>query len=995
MPKIYTKYLILFLLIGSYTSYLTAQTDPAKPNILLIIADDLGVDASNGYQDSDILPNTPNLDALRADGLTFKNAWAAPKCTPTRANIMSGKYGIKTGVTGTPGNLETTHTSIFKELNSRTNGAYANALIGKWHLSAPADYTDPRQHGIDYYEGSFTSGVADYYNWEKISNETAFMETEYATTYFTNQAIDWIDRQNQPWFMWLAHNAPHSPFQVPPSDLYTSTNVNNNQGKYIAMIEAMDAEIGRLMSNIAPDVLANTTIIYIGDNGTPNGVLQNYPNRHGKASLYQGGVHVPMSVTGAGVTRQNEEESAMIHAIDIYATILALAGSELSGGVYNSLSFKHLLSNPDGAKRAYNYSELDNDWTIRNSQYKLIQLADGTQEFYDLMADPLEENDLITALTTEQLTIKIDLETEGAQIRTGWSCKDFILNGDEVTVDDCDASITPSDCANDNATSYTNIGCCNSQEHPNAYYETVEGDKRIVYSNNYPNHDFCFASNRMPEPIYGIYDLAATPQKAATITEVVRDNGRPRMHFGIALNGVAFAPAPAMPFIFENPNTGEFNWDWVFEPTNNQGDGQDKVALDCASAHTGPQGYHYHGNMFEYVETVQVGISSATTSPDSPMHIGWAADGFPILYRFGPDGAGGLSLLQPSYQLKTGERPGDGITSPCGPYNGKYTNDYEYNATLGDLDECNGIDRNVIISTTNGDETFNYFYVITDSFPQVPRCVVGTPADVFIDGNENLTFIDNDNDGYISTIDCDDNNAAIFPNAEDIPNNGIDEDCDGMDEITTSIPTCSNPTQITSEINRPRRAIIRWKNIADVDRYFVQIRVKGNVSWLVNTNVYENKVYVYAPANTYEIQIQANCNDGETSNFSIPYEFTISNNQLTDRVAQTNSNNETAQIVITELQINAARNNGISEKVLIFPNPASDLLILQTQTDLENDVGVRLFDINGKEVVKIKLLKGSNTNTIDVENLIGGSYILELREGSNRSQHKVLIMKNN
>ena len=386
-----TFFLSLFICCLYLIPSANAQTAPSKPNILLIIADDLGIDASNGYQDSDVLPNTPNLDALRANGLTFKNAWAAPQCTPTRANIMSGKYGIKTGVVDVPGNLETTHTSIFKELENSTNGAYANALIGKWHLSGPStDFTLPGQHGIDYYEGSFRGSVNDYYNWQKVSNEIASTETQYVTTYYTNKAIDWIGAQNQPWFLWLAHNSAHTPLHVPPRDLYTTTNTNNNQGRYIAMIEAMDAEIGRLLSSIPEDVLANTVVLYIGDNGTPNGVLQNFPNRHGKGSLYQGGVQVPMIVAGAGVTRQNEEEFAMVHAADIYATILELAGTELPGGVYNSLSFQHLLDNSTGAKRAYNYSESANDWTLRTTQYKLIQLANGSQEFYDLLADPLE-----------------------------------------------------------------------------------------------------------------------------------------------------------------------------------------------------------------------------------------------------------------------------------------------------------------------------------------------------------------------------------------------------------------------------------------------------------------------------------------------------------------------------------------------------------------------------------------------------------------------------
>ena len=378
---------------------------------------------------------------------------------------------------------------------------------------------------------------------------------------------------------------------------------------------------------------------------------------------------------------------------------------------------------------------------MRDHQYKLINFADGSQEFYDLLADPLETNNLNNDLTADQITVKEALMVEAIQIRTGWSCNDLILNGEEMTIDDCSSTPPVNECDHDNSTNYTNIGCCETQQFPSAYYEKVENDTRTIYSNGYPNHDFCFNVNRIPEPKYAIYDVAANPTKAASPTSVVDDNGRPGLFFGVAVNGVLMAPAPATPFIFENPNTGEYNWDWVFEPTNNQGEGQALVALDCASAHTGPQGYHYHGNMFEYVEKIQPGIAATTTPPDAPLHIGWAADGFPILYRFGPDANGNLALLQPSYQFKMGERPGDGITAPCGPYNGKYTNDYEYVASSGDLDECNGVDRTITLTTATGEETFSHFYIITDSFPQIPRCVVGTPGNGFTNNN-NLMVTD-------------------------------------------------------------------------------------------------------------------------------------------------------------------------------------------------------------------------------------------------------------
>lgn len=769
----------LFVLISQFV--LWGQQN--KPNILLIIADDLGIDVTNGYQENDRMPTTPTLDALRSNGLTFSNTWAAPQCTPTRASIMSGQYGIKTGVMRPPGNLDLVHQSIFSKITETTNGEYAGAVIGKWHISNPIDYDHPMQHGIDHYEGLFSSSVSDYYSWDKIENGVLTTSNEYVTTDLTNAAIDWISDQDDPWFLWLAHAAPHGPFHVPPADLYTVTNTDDNLGKYLAAIEAMDHEIGRLLDSMDEETRANTVIMFVGDNGTPGLVVQNFPSNHAKGSLYEGGVRVPLFISGKGVSRVNEVDDNLNHVADLYATILELTGEQLNGGINNSMSLKPLLSCESELNRPFVYTDYEDEnllsWAIRNQDYKLIEDEDGYLAFYKISEDILEENNLVGSLTTTEQELLQDMQAEVEIIRTGWSCNDGIQNGNEIALDDCNDT-----CTSDNTLSTTNLGCCEVSNQPSVYYEYIEGDTRRVYTNSFPDHDYCYNSvNQMPSQTYHDFGIDLNPVLADEVTSILHDNGRPARYFGVAKNGVIFAPAPAAPFIFEDQNTGQFNWDWVLEPTNNQGAGPNVVGLDCASAHTGGQGYHYHGNMFSYVENEIAGISTTNEAPETPLHIGWAADGFPIFYRFGPDPDGNIKELLPSFQLKAGLRPGDDITEPCGAYTGKYTRDYEYICGKGDLNECNGIESSVTILTENGMQTFEYFYVISSTFPQIPRCLMGAVSEDFDNSNDPLTGIDNDNDGFLSEYDCDDDNPAINPLAIEIEGNDIDENCD---EITTS-----------------------------------------------------------------------------------------------------------------------------------------------------------------------------------------------------------------
>ena len=771
------KILKIILVLFFFTS--TFFSRQQSPNILLIIADDMGIDSTPGFGINEDLPNTPTLDSLREKGLSFTNCWAAPQCSPTRAAIMSGKYGIKTGVMRPPKILETSHTSLFTKIKEQSITDYSMGLIGKWHIggSNTSNYSHPKDSGVPYYEGIFSSQVVDYYNWTKVnSEENEEQVDEYVTTHLTNNAISWIDSQTKPWFLWLAHIAPHAPFQIPPEGTYTTT-PSNIRKIYLSMIESMDYEINRLLESMDDDTLENTVIIFIGDNGTPGQANNFWPNGHAKSSIYEGGIRVPLIITGKSVERVNEVEASLVQATDLHATILELAGVPLLGGTDNSLSLKPVLSFENQVSKKINYTDYESSdielWATRNDTYKLIEDENGREEFYNLITDIKEEANLIGNLTTEEETIKTMLKQEAQTIRSGWSCNDGIKNGTETTIDDCN-----SPCETTDVLSYDNIDCSYTPSNPSVYYEFIEQNDRVVYSNNYPNHNFNYVADRIPNPYYRVYKFDLKPKLSGEVTSLTRANGRPVNFFGIALNGVYMMPAPATPFIFEDVNTGEYNWDWVFEPTTNIGDGRDFVALDCASAHVNPNsGYHYHGNMYEYVEELEQGISTLNTPPAEVLQVGWAADGFPVLYRFGPDKEGNIKEMFPSFQLKSGLRPGDGISAPCGSYSGKYTNDFGYVAGKGDLDECNGIEASITLTTAQGEENFDYYYVVTQDFPQISRCIKGNFNDSFISNANALSGVDADGDGFVVSYDCDDSNANINPFATDNPSTSFDESC--------------------------------------------------------------------------------------------------------------------------------------------------------------------------------------------------------------------------
>lgn len=429
--------IFLLILVGC-SSETTIVVDPEKedpnqdnpPNILLVIADDMGLDATPGYAIGDQKPNMPYLTSMIESGLRFTNMWSAPLCTPTRSTILTGKYGFRTNVLQVGDELSISEMSIHRYL-SESNLSYEQALIGKWHLSN--DPNHPNNIGIDYYAGSLGGGLRSYSNWSLTINGETTTSRNYNTTALTDLAIDWVSDQTEPWFLWLAYNAPHTPFHLPPSNLHFQGDLPSDEASidqnplpyYLAMIEAMDTEMGRLLESLPADVRENTVVIFIGDNGTPNQVAQEYRSNRVKGTLYQGGINVPMIVSGKGVTRSNETEDALLNTTDLFATIAEIAGSADSE-IHDSRSFKSLLSSTGSMEREYVFSQIGTgqssvEETIRDNQYKYIVFDNGTEALYDLLGNSLENPNLLNTnrapITTADSIRRIQLINKIIEIK--------------------------------------------------------------------------------------------------------------------------------------------------------------------------------------------------------------------------------------------------------------------------------------------------------------------------------------------------------------------------------------------------------------------------------------------------------------------------------------------------------------------------------------------------------------------------------------------------
>jgi FtsP/CotA-like multicopper oxidase with cupredoxin domain/arylsulfatase A-like enzyme len=414
----------------SCTLNLTVNNSIPNPssnqNVMVIIADDMGTDYLGFYENHQDTVDVPNIRYLVNHGIRFSNATADPVCSATRASILTGRYGFRTGVGGIIGGiggsgvLDTTEITIPKLLG-RFNQNVTKAHVGKWHLQQPApiNLTAPNRMGYDRFEGPFTGTLTpSYYNWTKYINGVANTMTTYATTEETNNACSWIRNNiSKPFYVCLSYNAPHDPFHLPPSGLHTYTNLsgtpadinNNPKNYYKAMIQAMDHELGRLFDSLRTiNKFDSTDFIFLGDNGSVASVAQIADTSRAKGTLYEYGIHVPFIISGPSVVNPGRVSDALVNAADIFATVLELYGynnwqSQIpTNKPVDSKSLLPIIKNQNTSIRPWAFAEIfktttdsSDGKTIKNKDYKLIRFDNGREQFYKLASDALEQNNLL------------------------------------------------------------------------------------------------------------------------------------------------------------------------------------------------------------------------------------------------------------------------------------------------------------------------------------------------------------------------------------------------------------------------------------------------------------------------------------------------------------------------------------------------------------------------------------------------------------------------
>lgn len=411
--------LLPLLLLALCVGNLQAKTSFRKPNILIMVADDLGF-GDVGFNGG-TTASTPNLDRLAADGVKLNDFRTCPMCSPTRAGLLTGRWPSRFGMMravvppwstyGLP-QSENTIAELLADAGYEQRG-----IIGKWHLGHARRAYLPLQHGFTYFYGHY-NGAIDYFTHERDGeldwhrNDESIREDGYATDLVAADAERFIQKAppGKPWFLYVPFNAPHSPFQAKEEDLAKYAHIKNpNRRAYAAMVDSMDQAIGRILRAVEsrPDA-DNTLVLFFSDNGgVSRAGSSNGPFRGEKLTVYEGGTRAAAVIRwpAAGLKggRQFDER---IGYIDVLPTMLAAAKAKIPKNLDGIDVLPALTGKGSVPKRpwfTYMHQNQEAHASVHWEKWKLVAHGDffgenpktpPKWELYNLEDDPLEQNDV-------------------------------------------------------------------------------------------------------------------------------------------------------------------------------------------------------------------------------------------------------------------------------------------------------------------------------------------------------------------------------------------------------------------------------------------------------------------------------------------------------------------------------------------------------------------------------------------------------------------------
>ena len=407
-----------------------------SPNVLLILADDHGYGDISVHNGPSI--QTPNIDRIAANGARFTKFYAnSSVCSPSRSSLMTGRYPDRVGVPGVIRTHPENSWGYFRQDAVTLPSAlkqkdYHTSLIGKWHLGLEPE-NHPCQRGFDHFHGFLGDMMDDYYthlrhdiNYMRHGSDTINPQG-HATDLFTEWSVEFIRAQaqsSQPFFLYLAYNAPHTPIQPPDDWVERVTerepDISPQRAKYIALVEHMDAGIGRVLDTLVEtDQLSNTLVIYTSDNGGSMDVgAHNGPLRGQKGEMYEGGIRVPTCAMWPGHVPEGHVTDQVAVLMDLFPTVCEVAGAPIAHEIEGRSIWQTLQGEQqdfsdrilywlrrEGGQRFLGQCQ----HAVRRGDTKLLHNSPFEPlELYDLSSDPLE--------TTNGSQTEMDLFREMSQL---------------------------------------------------------------------------------------------------------------------------------------------------------------------------------------------------------------------------------------------------------------------------------------------------------------------------------------------------------------------------------------------------------------------------------------------------------------------------------------------------------------------------------------------------------------------------------------------------